>query len=97
MNLREFKEQFGIGTIQVCEDIDKIIGVSKLGVDDTFYALDVDVSDIPDNSNVFTHLDIFVDSDYLYEVDSVSQNDTIYYASASLDTMVLGFEEVFNV
>jgi hypothetical protein len=97
MNLREFNEQFGIATIQVCEDIDKIIGVSKSGMGSTFYALDVDVSHIPDNSNVFTHLDIILDSDYLYEVDSVNQNDTIYYASASLDTMVLGLEEVFNV
>jgi hypothetical protein len=97
MNLREFNEQFGIGLIQVCEDVDKIIGVSKLGADDTFYALDVDISDIPDNSSVFAHLDTIVGEDFLYEVDSVSQNDTIYFASASLDTMVLGFEEVINV
>ena len=94
MLLRAFNEQFGIGTIQVSEHNGLILGVSKLSQDLTHYALDVDTSDIPFGTLVETHMDIIIDDDYLYFVDSVSTGNTEYFTSASLDTKVLGFEDV---
>lgn len=93
MTLREFKDQFGIGLIQLFED--KILGVSKSGDLLSFYALDVDLSQVPDNSEISEWMDIIITDTELEAVDSVSTQNIELIASVSLDTLVLGFEEEY--
>lgn len=91
MLLREFNEQFGIGLIQLC--VDKIMGVSKSDNALSFYALDIDTSSIPNNSEVLDWMDIIITDTELHAVDSVSTQNTEVLSAVSLDTKVLGLEE----
>jgi hypothetical protein len=91
MILGEFKDQFGIGLIQLFED--KILGVSKLNDAFTFYALDIDMTLIPDNSEIQSWMDIIVTDTELQAVDSISGSNTELLCSVSLDVQVLGFED----
>ena len=91
MILREFKDQFGIGLIQLFED--KILGVSKSNDAFTFYALDIDMTLIPDNSEIQSWMDIIVTDTELQAVDSISGSNTELLCSVSLDVQVLGFED----